>query len=187
MQLYPAFIFILKKNCYIFFTLLAFAALFAAYPVVKWQQWYAQREMRDHILMSNLPDSLVEHFTDIDKDVTVEWKEEGRECYINGKLYDVISTESACGHKVFHCICDEQEEKAVNVLNSISEQDLLQHIPGKKLALKLIRELFSLLFIPAENYRLYCFSQGAVNIFSFPCCALQEYHREIHIPPPEIV
>ena len=175
----------LKKNCYIFFTLLAFAALFAAYPVMKWQQRYCQEEMLHHIRVGNLPDSLVNHFTDIDKDAAVQWQEEGRECYIDGRLYDVISAETIHGHKIFHCIADEREEKVVGILQDISGQEP-QHIPGKKLAFKLIRELFSVFLAPAEPLNLFCFLQAKSPFSSFSYCALQECLCEIHIPPPEI-
>lgn len=152
---------------------------------MKLQQWHAQETMRERMLAGHIPDSLTTRFTDIDKDAAVQWEEAGRECYVNGKLYDVIATETINGHTVFTCICDEQEEQAIRALGSLNGQDPSAPVPGKKLALKLIKELFSVFVLPAESFRLCCFA-GTKTVIVGPSYGVpQDYLHEVAIPPPD--
>ena len=51
----------------------------------------------------------------------IRWEEEGREFYLDGKLYDVASIEKQNGKTMIHCVCDKDEtELAKDVAKTIA-------------------------------------------------------------------
>lgn len=157
----------------------------AAYPAVKLLQLRLKADMHHSIAAHRLPDTLLDRFADIDKDASVQWEEAGRECRINGRMYDVVSVETISGHKIFHCICDEDEDKAIDLLNQAAAREPSKTTPGQKWIVKFISELFSLCFLPANQMAtgLFAFVHKAPSAASV--AVLKDNLQEISIPPPE--
>ncbi len=65
-------------------------------------------------LFANIPESALDRI-EVDNNLSnIIWKEEGKEFYFKGALYDLVKLEKVNGKTVLHCINDSKEHKLLN-------------------------------------------------------------------------
>ena len=64
-------------------------------------------------LISSLPKEALDRIALYDIEAKGKWEEEGREFWLNGKLYDVVRQEQSNGITYLYCLSDVKEEQVV--------------------------------------------------------------------------
>jgi len=82
-------------------------------------QQYELKEAIKHQLLSRLPESSLEVISLDANKQDIKWKEDGREFYLHGKLYDVARIKNVNGKSLLYCINDKKEEALLKELSKI--------------------------------------------------------------------
>lgn len=89
---------------------------------LQWRMKEAAREAR----IAALPDKVLERISA----ARVQWAEEGKECWYEGHLYDVIRQRTADGSTWLYCLDDEREERLI--AGSVDVTRATQDQPGRQ-------------------------------------------------------
>lgn len=105
----------MKKLIAISFLSVIFINQLGYYCLHSLQQYQVRKEIRKAILAS-IPESELEIISANDK---LEWEEEGKEFYLDGHMYDVVSTKLLNGKTYYYCINDTKEKQLLDHLANI--------------------------------------------------------------------
>lgn len=111
----------------------------------------------------------------------IHWEKEGKEIWVQGKMFDIKSIEYKNGTTVFHGLFDDEEtalKKAFNdgwKKNSSAQNQLL---------IQLFQNLRGICLNPDINFAL--FADGSQHSGSPYPCKLPSYFQIILTPPPQI-
>lgn len=61
----------------------------------------------------------------------IYWEEEGKEFFLNGKMYDVVKTKTVNGMVMLYCINDKKEKAYIDNYNSITKNNSSSDKKGK--------------------------------------------------------
>lgn len=103
------------------FSILLLAALFYTQLAYYWQFLAVrahQREKARKALLSNLPDDRFHRFSTADVDAHGAWQDGGDECWVYGRLYDVIRRKAG----IVYCMEDAEEERATDAALELTRQ-----------------------------------------------------------------
>lgn len=65
-------------------------------------------------IFANIPESSLERIVAENFEQQIIWKDDGKEFYLNGQLYDLVNTKQLNGKTVFFCINDTKEKHLLN-------------------------------------------------------------------------
>lgn len=89
----------------------------AGYHIIFSFRQYGIKEEVKQQLLASLPETVLDIIdAEINKDA-IDWKEEGREFYLHGQMYDVAFTKIVNGRTLIYCLNDKREEKLLKDLN----------------------------------------------------------------------
>lgn len=130
-----------------------FLALFisqAGYFFIYSIQQHYYKEQAENKLMAGIPDEML---TAIDVSVDgkdMQWREEGREFYLQGELYDVAKIKNVNGKELIYCFNDRDESKVLQQLNKVVRSGNDQNSDSKN-SKQTIKFQFSDLIIAAKK------------------------------------
>jgi hypothetical protein len=161
--------------CFLFIILVSQYGHYCLYAIEEMQL----KEQFKARLLSRLPDSSFEIIAD---NGDIEWKEEGKEFFLDGELYDIIKAKKISGKQYYYVLNDHLEKKLVDEFNNILKSNEHNSKNGK-LSLKLQVPVFTL--IPdvminetgkVEKRKFFIYSSG---IFSLPKSIIPNPPRDI--------
>ena len=117
------------------------------------------------------------YLSDIEKEM--HWEEEGKEFWLKGQLYDVVSKTIVKGKTYLYCFNDIKEEDIVtNYINNIRKRSDSNHEE------KELSSFFSLLFINGVVPAVYSLSFfKKVTFYSYSEAAIYQFKKIISPPP----
>ncbi|HLO83179.1 MAG TPA: hypothetical protein VK166_19585 [Chitinophagaceae bacterium] len=112
---------------------------------------------------------------------SIKWKEEGREFYYQGQLYDIVKKKQTSGKTIYYVINDHKEEELMaNLARTAKKQS--QGQSDKKIAVQIFQQV-CILNEGITDPALYL----EISDSPFPFCQdMQgEKHCKILVPPPQ--
>jgi hypothetical protein len=102
----------LKKIVAISLLLVIFINQLGYYFLHSLQQYQVRKEIK-HALLANIPESELEV---ISSNNQLDWEEDGKEFYYQGRMYDVVSMKVLHGKTFYYCINDTKEKQLLDHL-----------------------------------------------------------------------
>jgi len=146
------------------------------------QQWLLKQEAREAWIAA-LPDRSFFRVRLADVDAEGHWEEEGKECWYNGHLYDVIRQKTENGVVWLCCMDDEREAKLIRQSGEITHTN--NDFPDKRdnhsFSMRMGDWLAGVLLIRVERPVV-----PAKDHFGYWSPLLSAGFGEIALPPPKI-
>jgi hypothetical protein len=112
------------------FLLALFISQAGYYFIYSIQQHYL-KEQSEEKLMAGIPDELLTK-VDVNADGNdIQWKDEGKEFYLHGQLYDVANTKNLNGKTLVYCFNDRDEWKLLQQFSKAVRSGDDQNADGK--------------------------------------------------------
>lgn len=150
-------------------------------------QYQIKKEIKAEIKKNINSDELTTIVIDKEQINKIDWFEEGKEMYYNGKLYDVVRLTKNVTSVTYYCINDKQEE----LLFANLEEHIAMHIAANKpiknqASKKLANNVIKLYFFNDQSIK---FNTDLLNLSHFFSIHLpyKSTFIEIDSPPPEFV
>jgi hypothetical protein len=173
---------LLKKPGAISILVILFYTQLGYYGQFVIQQWVLKEEARE-AWIATLPDRCFFRVRLADVNTSGHWEEEGKECWYNNHLYDVIRQKTEGGAVWLYCMDDEREARLIRQSGEVTHAN--QEDPDKKashslslrtedwlvetISLRVVRPL-----VPIERHHGYRPQSLSVG------------YTEIVIPPPKV-
>jgi hypothetical protein len=144
------------------------------------QQWMLKEEAREAWICA-LPDRCFFRVRLVDINTAGHWEEEGKECWYNNHLYDVIRRKTEDGSVWLYCMDDEREAKLIRQSGEMTHANHDQ--PDKKAGHSLSLQIGDWL---AETISLKVGRPAViVRYYGFRPRSLSVGYTEIVVPPPK--
>lgn len=157
------------------------------YPVTHWQRSQIRREVKRNLKRAVPNDQLHLITARSAQDPVLQWTKDEKEFRYQGKMYDVVRSETSNGEIAYHCISDEEETRLFAQLDQqVQEQMDRQQDHGDGMPVKkLLKAFHSLVYeLPAETAGS-VYADALLHIPYYPV-SLHRLPREILTPPPRI-
>jgi hypothetical protein len=112
---------------------------------------------------------------------SIQWKEEGREFYYNGQLYDVVKKKQATDRIIYYVINDRIEEELLSRLAHTAKKQS-QNQSDRKIALQIFQQV-CILNEDITDHDLYL--KDSDTPFPYSQDMQGEKHCKILVPPPQ--
>lgn len=141
------------------------------------QQYQVKKEVKKELL-NKFESSLLEKI-ELEKNIqSIEWKEEGKEFYLAGQLFDVHKTVIENGKTILYCLNDKKEEELVKRMSNAAHSN-------KHKDKSLLKLIFNSCIIETPLKISTPSSDICTAFFYFDETALPA-DKEINVPPPRI-
>ncbi len=105
------------------------------------------------------------------------WEEKDKEFQLQGKMYDVVKTDTVCGKIIFYCVDDETEAKLVEKYTNTTNQNHSKKNNGPEK----INTLFCENFAVVQS----CFSFVKITGI-FYTSRIKQHSQNVASPPPKV-
>jgi len=151
------------------------------YYLISSFQRSALKESMQEDLSSGNSDNKIQTIVLEENTTTIRWEEDGKEFYLDGKLYDVASIEKQGGRTLVHCVCDKDETQlATNVAKAVSSANDKANGKESKHIVKFQSPDFTFLPIGKTDLSI---TTGATRYFDFDS-AIDPSFSDVEITPP---
>ena len=103
----------MRKFLAISLLLIVFLSQVGYYLISNYQRSALKESMREE-LRSRSAEKDMQVIVLEENAAAIRWEEDGKEFYLDGKLYDVASIEKQNGKTLIHCVCDKDEAQLAN-------------------------------------------------------------------------
>jgi len=165
----------LKKLISICFLLIIMVSQYGHYVIYTLQDIQIEHEFKSRFL-AGIPDSSLEIIQD-NKDI--RWKEEGKEFFLDGEMYDVVKTKLVDGKKQYAVLKDRVEKQLEHDFGNIMKSNN-ENSSANKHALKFQAGIF---IIPGAPEILLSFKNLKPSCFSGKYALLTHPKTVIPTPP----
>ena len=171
----------LRKTLSISLILLLFMSQAGYYLYYTFQLQAARSEIKEQ-LESGIQQTSLELIIQEDNDLT--WQEDGKEFYINGRLYDVARKEIQNGRTLLYCLPDINEQDLVQDLSSFLKAGTESNNDGKATHYTLKFQLNDYILHAVEKN---IFSTDVLlKVFPSYSKAISSMPSEVEGPPPRV-
>jgi len=145
-------------------------------------QQYELKEAIKHQLLSQLPESSLVVISLEGNKQDIKWKEDGREFYLHGQMYDVAKIKNVNGKTLLYCINDKKGEALLKELSKIVKagNDRAGNKSGKHTVVKF--QVYDLM-LSMERITITDKIISQKKYFDFDLSAISCL-KEINAPPP---
>ena len=145
------------------------------------QQWMLKEEARE-AWIATLPDRCFVRVRLADVKAAGHWEEEGKECWYNNHLYDVIRQKTDGGTVWLYCMDDVREARLIRQSGEMTHAN--QDDPDKKAGHSLSRQTGDWL-VQTISLRI-GWPPVIVRHYGFRARSLSVGYTEIVVPPPKV-
>jgi hypothetical protein len=160
----------------LFYTQLGYYGQFAI------QQWMLKEEAREAWIAA-LPDRCFFRVRLADVNATGHWEEEGKECWYNNHLYDVVRRETEGGSVWLYCMDDQREARLIRQSGEMTRANY-DH-PDKNANHSLLLRIGDWL-VETISLRVATLLVPVEHHYGYRPNSLSVGYTEIVIPPPKL-
>ncbi len=107
----------LQKTIAVFFFFMLFIGQVGYYFIYTIQQHYI-KELAEEQILAGVPETLMNVIDAEANKKDIQWKEEGKEFYLHGQLYDIQKVKKTDGKTFLYCLNDKREARLLEDLSN---------------------------------------------------------------------
>jgi hypothetical protein len=124
------------------------------FPLLKLKQFEIRKEVRAHLHSPLVEEALCTISVMQENKQQLTWEEEGVEFEYEGRMYDIVSSDTLNGVIHYHCLADDAESDLLNRLENLLADESDEEVSAGKIMNKLVKALYSFLYVLSDKTAL---------------------------------
>ena len=175
----------MKKVISIIFLSLLVLKLGAYFAFLSIEQEIIREEMTEKVASTLSNSELVQLKFSKENLEKIEWERAEKEFWFQGKMYDIVRSETKNGEQIFYCLSDEKETEIEAQIEKLGD-DFTNNSPSRSTNFQLLNLLFQQFILPQKfNFSTIFLQDFSVENFQKIKIFYLPISLDILIPPPK--